>query len=42
MGKTYKEAYNPAKNPPSYKKKFANRKPKLKPYVRVKTVEYYE
>lgn len=42
MGKTYKEAYNPAKNPSSYKKKVARRKSRLKPYVRIKTIETYE
>lgn len=42
MGKTYKEAHNPAKNPSSYKRKTAYKKPKLKPYHRTKTIEYYE
>lgn len=42
MGKTYKEAYNPAKTPSSYRKKLAHKKPKLKPYIRIKTIEVYE
>lgn len=42
MGKTYKEAYNASKVPASYKKKIAYKRPKLKPYTRVKTIEIYE